>query len=223
MDKNNMIGIVDKFKLRLFSQACYVNDFELVKKNYLSEPEFYNQQLVDGLTCAIDQGNFEIAKFLVEQSPEIVNKTPSLVLNAAREGHTHIVDFLYKNGADIHTDNDILVTAAKFGRLDTVKYLFENGVSITKQNNTALRKSAHYGKLEIVKFLVENGADIHAKNDEAVKFSAKSAYFEQLEYLLQQGGNPDVADKYGSPKVKAWLLDRELSSELKPKSNKPKI
>jgi len=223
MDEKDIVGIMEKFKSNLFSQACYKNDFKSVQNMYLSEPQFYSKEIINGLDCAIDQGNFEIVKFLVEQSPDIVKKTPNLILSAAREGHLNLVEYLHKNGADINTDNEIFVTAAKFGKLDVVQYFFENGVDITKQNNTALRKSAHYNKLEVVKFLVENGANIHAKNDEAVKFSAKSAYFEQLDYLLQQGGNQEIAEKYGSPKVQAWLLDRELSSELKPKINKPKI
>ena len=53
-----------------------------------------------------------------------------------------MVEFLIKNGVDIHTDNDYpLIFSVKINEFDFFKYLVKNGADIHARDDYALRKA----------------------------------------------------------------------------------
>jgi ankyrin repeat protein len=93
------------------------------------------------------------------------------LIEAAKNGHLEVVQFLIRNGADIHADNDLAIRhAARNEHLDVVRYLIENGANIHAHDDWALRYAAMDGHLDVIQYLMENGAD--------------------TSYLLDNEGNP---------------------------------
>ncbi len=73
-------------------------------------------------------------------------------------GNVQGVDYLMKQGANIHVDNDVLLIDASFeGYLEVVKYLIEHGADIHTHNDMAL-KTARDEHPDVVKYLLKHGA-----------------------------------------------------------------
>ncbi len=106
------------------------------------------------------------------------------LIEMARSGDLRIVKYFVESGADIHADNDdVLSVAAWGGHLKVVKYLVENGADIHAEYDAALGIAAGNGHLEVVKYLVENGADIYAVENEAVRRAEEYGHPEVVKYL----------------------------------------
>ena len=95
----------------------------------------------------------------------------TMLMYAAREGHTEIVKFLLDNGAVINIKNrygeTALMYAAKRGYKEIVKFLLDNGAVININDTygeTVLIKATYNAHTEVVKLLVESGADINIKH-----------------------------------------------------------
>jgi hypothetical protein len=222
---DHFLAVVDKFHLTRFLESCHngkLDDVQYMYKNYhyLSKDDIEN-----GMFHAVDGGHLNVLGFLISYCFEPPKTMNHLIVYSAKEGKLDIFEFLHKNGGDIHCNKDVaFIEASRSGHLSVVKYIRENGTSIPATvNNKALQKAAKYNRLEVIKYLLVNEANIESKNHEVVKISAAHSFMEQLEYLLEQGGSKEIAEKYGSPKVQAWLLDQELSLENKKKVKQNKL
>ena len=113
---------------------------------------------------------------------------------AVDTGNLDIVKYLVEHGADIHIVHDFpLRTASEYGYLDIVKYLVEKGANINDVDmfTKPLSLAGENGHLDVIKYLVENGADIRARDDEAIRYV--DAYYggknknEIIDYLVSLG------------------------------------
>ena len=94
-----------------------------------------------------------------------------------QRGYNEIVKAALKNGADIHTWDDLaLRSAADYGHTDTVKLLLDHGADIHADNDHALCLAAFNGRTETVKLLLAYGATITP----------------QIRREVEQRGNPEI-------------------------------
>jgi len=98
-----------------------------------------------------------------------------------------MVMYLVENGADIHVNDDsVLSHACFYGDIDAVKYLISKGANVHAWNNKPLRWACQEGHLEVVKYLTTVGADIHNENNWAIRFSSIGS-IDVVEYLISIG------------------------------------
>jgi len=80
-----------------------------------------------------------------------------LLVTASQKGEFDCVEFLVKNGANVHAwDDSALCWASRNGHLNIVRFLIEKGADVHAQDDEALRWASLYGHLEVVRFLKDN-------------------------------------------------------------------
>ena len=123
-------------------------------------------------------GSLPAVIFFLKEDPNNINKnedndynwTP--MIQASRNGHLKIVQYLLVNGADIDGvnsyGNTALMWATLKGHTSIVEFLLEKGAKINLQsisNRTALHYAVDGNKLDIVKILIHNGANQDLKDE----------------------------------------------------------
>lgn len=123
------------------------------------------------------------------------------LIDAVDCGNVEIVKYLVENGADMENMNNIWGNTAlmKIANAVCVKseicieiaqYLLDKGANInakTRNGWTALMYASDYGYLDMVKFLVKNGADINAITDEGYT-ALNVALDKEVENFLIEAG-----------------------------------
>jgi ankyrin repeat protein len=121
-------------------------------------------------------------------------------MEAAGEGHTHIVQALLAHGADVNAKNKFgctaLMMAAVEGHADIVQALLSQGADVNAKDNdgyTALLAAEQMGHKEIVRMLKKDGA----------KVSGDFPQSDRLDFLdscigrgLQRGDDPDYVKRF---------------------------
>lgn len=132
------------------------------------------------LAWAAKNGNEEMLRYLVENSPAVAVKENDL-LNALRfaleQDNLKIARYLIQNIEQyghrvilIHIPSDILLRAAKKGRLTLVKYLVEEeNMDVNDESYTfsPLYLAAEKGHLDVTKYLLGKNADFHGRMNSA--------------------------------------------------------
>ena len=176
------------------------------------------------LTKAIEKGNLEIVKYLVENGADIKDNDSNTALTvASRNGNLEVVKYLVENGADINDKDNYgdtaLMVASWNGNLEVVKYLVENGADIDENSHgkTALMIASEKDnedkddlekermmrmKIEMMRASLMNGADINAKNYDdwtAGPFRyGELSYYEIIKYLVENGADINIKYNNGS-------------------------
>ena len=169
----------------------------------------------DELHKELNNDNIEKVKQIINQdislleSPNPRGSTPLIVATA--DGHTELVKFFIKKGADINRANDFgntpLHYAAWASDFEAFKYLFDKGANIKAKNSrgqTPLQYSCMGGNFEIMKYCVSKGMDIKAKCDDEsslIHWAAYGGNLEMFKYLESEGLNYNTRDKDGSPPI----------------------
>lgn len=167
----------------------------------------------DELHKEIKNKNTEKIKQIIDKDislleiPNIKGSTPLTV--AASFGHTEIVKYFIKKGANINACNNYgntpLHYAAWASDFDSFKALRENGAILdikNTQGQTPLQYACMGGNLEIFKYCVSNGIDVNAKIDDGSSIMHWAAYggnIEIFKYLESKGIDANIKDKDGSP------------------------
>jgi ankyrin repeat protein len=146
-----------------------------MKKSKISQPN--NPEIFKSLQKAIKAGKTELARRLVNQSPNLVDykeaKLGETALHiAAANNQTAILNFLLKNNAKLNSRNFFRRTplhyAAMQGNLNLAKTLIDAGAdlfAVDLRGNTPLHDAATSGDLETYKYLIKAGAADSAKNN----------------------------------------------------------
>lgn len=94
------------------------------------------------------------------------------LINAARDGHLDVVQYLVEQGADIEAQDmnrsATVIYSALSGHLDVVKCLVEHGADTEVKDwsgSSAPIKATSLRHLPVVKCLVQQGTDIELQND----------------------------------------------------------
>lgn len=169
----------------------------------------------DILQSAIQSGQVELVRVLVEAGADISAFSYSAVQMAAKCGYTSIIKLFIEadssNSAVIK--NIALSLAAEGGHIDTVKFLIEEGADVNatiKNIATPLSKAAQQGHTEIVKLLIEKGADLTSVNrylDSMMSLGMDST----IKILIEAGLDPNKAicgaAIYGSDEILKLLIE----------------
>ena len=137
---------------------------------------------------------------LVDVDEQNMFKDTAAIIQAAKNGHKHTVEFLIKNEANVNISdylgNTALIVACKNGYKDIAELLLKNGANINQTNSegsSALIEACLFNKKDIVKFLIENGAYINliTKNEKmtALLVAVQSGNLEIAELLLINGAD----------------------------------
>ena len=169
----------------------------------------------DELHRELNNDNIEKVKEIINQdislleTPNPRGSTPLIVASA--DGHTELVKFFIKKGADINKANDFgntpLHYAAWASDFEAFKYLFDKGANIKSKNSrgqTPLQYSCMGGNFEIMKYCVSKGMDIKTKCDDETSLIHWAAYggnLEMFKYLESQGLDFNIGDKDGSTPI----------------------
>ncbi|WP_265036680.1 ankyrin repeat domain-containing protein [Wolbachia endosymbiont (group A) of Anomoia purmunda] len=174
----------------------------IIEKYLVDKKDVKNDEGNTPLHLAVEEGNLETVKHLVEKGAGInaVNRygyTPLYI--AAYKGSTDIAVYLVEKGAN--ASDNILHEASN---LDIVRHFIAKGANInaTKENGeTFLHIAAIDGKLEIVQYLVEeknfniNAANI--KGNTVLHHAAHGGCEKTARYLVEKGANVKATNRHG--------------------------
>ena len=177
---------------------------------FLLENGYFLQEgkIIRGLEVACHHGNIGACKILIRY----IKDTPvfdSYIMIALREtvisGHTHIVRYLYKLGADIHCV-DLFHKSVYINQVGTVRFLLRQGVDPNLRKwygDTALHIAASENKIRMIKLLMESDINIFIVN-----FLGNTAFhlatrLETIILFLQNGADLHVPNnKHITPFMK---------------------
>ena len=215
-------------------QACQVNNFDSVQHLILYENipiNITNNQSKTPLHIACEYGNYDIAKFLVDNGADLFildNLQRNPLYYACDRGYLDIVKLTLgqiDNEDDTKTILDpktgdgktILHIACQSKNAELFKYLMENyHLSETKDKykNIPLHIACSSGALDIVKYLIENQqSNIQSTNnigETPLHIAAKRNYYDIVKYLLSKG-----ADKNSHTEQRKLPIDLTESEEIK--------
>lgn len=183
-------------------------------------------------------GNYEIAKYLIEDKKADVNAENeygwTALKYASDEGRLEIVKYLVENGASVDAE---VLTITK--NLEIFEYLLEQGNlninSVGYLGMTALSSaSIEYGNLEMIKYLLEKGADINVKNEDgstALMTASMYGNLEIIKYLIENGADINAKDnddstaliyasKWGNLETVEYLVKNGADINIKDIENK---
>ncbi|EAX94081.1 hypothetical protein TVAG_195430 [Trichomonas vaginalis G3] len=159
----------------VFEKAANENDITTIKTGI---EEKYHEVVFDGLNGFVCPGD-------------------NILLHAAHEGNTKLVQLLIENGANVQCKNDdnqtILHYFANIGNLEgvklAVKYIDVNAKNIL--NETPLHCAVENCHLEVIEYLCKYpGIDLNAKNKYGRTSLANATFTHQMQlvYLLKKYG-----------------------------------
>lgn len=184
-----------------------------------SQKNKINQQLIDA--CRV--GHIETVIDLIEHHGadlHLAKTETCLKFNpqgdnplhvATANGYNDIVDYLIRQGADVHFTNKRYVapihTAVFKGRIDTVKLLLDKGAHIeTKEDegDTPLAWASYTGYSKIVEFLIQQGSNIHNKNNldyTPLHWACYIGHLSVVKILVENGANIFAVNTYDETPV----------------------
>jgi hypothetical protein len=137
-------------------EAIETGNLDQVKKNLPIEQRLRT----DMLGFAVNVGNFDIVKCLVENGCDPRIREDYAFVLAILAGHFKIAKYLIKKGCRPDSrDNYALMLCAEKGYLDFMKFLVKKGANPRALNDAALVRAADMDHLEIITFLIEKGCD----------------------------------------------------------------
>jgi ankyrin repeat protein len=129
----------------------------------------------------------------------------SVLMEAAREGHTEMVLLLVDRKARLNQRNAVgetaLMLAAFKGNLDSVKLLHGRGGELTNPGWTALHYAAFQGQTAVAKYLLENQANVNARAPSGITplmAGARNGHYDVVKLLLTQAADPSLKNDAGA-------------------------
>lgn len=124
---------------------------------------------------------------------------------AARFGEKEIVEFLLRQGIDVHakdkqTQNSALHEAAKYGHVEVIDPLLKHGADINARDSagkTPLALAVLQDKTKVVEALIKKGADINTVNNKGNTPLIHAIETPEIVRLLLEAGATQKIDQLG--------------------------
>lgn len=146
-------------------------------KQYLEEGADPNAQQGKPLNNAVQEDNYEKAKFLLEQG-----SIPNIGNSIKYAKNLNMIKLLVDYGSSINND----VFNSIIDDYDAVEYVLKAGVDPNFEKGLPLRNAAKLGRVDIMKLLVKYGADIAARRYMAIKWGLEWAQKDAVEFLVNK-------------------------------------
>ncbi|KAJ3091964.1 hypothetical protein HK102_012124 [Quaeritorhiza haematococci] len=159
------------------------------------------------LGIAASSGNTDMVALLFETADDDQRKSllacsDELVIAAAKDGHTEIVELFFHNmGRNVDAlRGQILTVAAISGYENVVKFLLKND---TVYQNTTMREEALVAMLssrecrprkKIVLHLLDAGADLHFDNEKPLAEACKRRRLDLVKLFIEKGADANVGN-----------------------------
>ncbi|KAJ3402850.1 hypothetical protein HDV05_008198, partial [Chytridiales sp. JEL 0842] len=160
--------------LSLFKAAAGYGHLNVIKLLYTL---YYPPDPSHSLLTPIDSSSFDLDEFRFDD--------PRFLCDAIREGHLHILEYLWTvcPALSTSTRKNILEEAVNADHIHIVRFLLEKGYWGCTQPSNAIDKAAGRGNLEMLRLLHVNG--VPGCTSEAFDLAAKRGYIHILEYLYE--------------------------------------
>lgn len=214
--------------------AAYVGDKEIF--DYLisqgANPKETDQYGISVFMRAIEGGNMEIVKYLVEECKCDPNEKDreygiTTLMRAATCRRNDVLSYLLDRKSSVKTRDkggrNVLAYAADGRNMDGMEMLVAKGADLNvtdKEGRTLLMKASERGALDMVTYLIKKGAKVKAKTKygkTALIYAAEGGYLDVVGYLLDHGADIKTKNKWGDtvldiktvqPSVKTYLQAR---------------
>ncbi len=210
----------------LLPEACEINCFYLVKflveRLEKKEIKKFKLGLNDALFSACRNGNFGIAKYLLELGSNvnyIYNTGQSILTICFVNGYFRLFKLLIDYGAILDLDflNHPYPCASVNVNIDILKYLTYNGFNIHMNNYRLFREAMKSGNVECMKYLIERGADFNCRGYGAFAQICYDLRIENnlkaMKYCIELGVSKyeiEEAISYSNYLIKSKIEDQKL-------------
>lgn len=182
---------------KCFAKAIKIGNVPLIEKlrkseDYIKTTKGYCKQF---LVLAVDAENIELVN-LLKNDVEKTDYCDSLN-KAIEKGNVEILKILLENGANVNSERPYgtsLHLAARKANLEIMRLLLEKDGDVNavdKENWTPLHEAAKAGHADIVQILLDNGACVNSMTRcgglTALSIAAKHASVKTVELLLNRG------------------------------------
>ncbi len=161
---------------------------------------------------------------LVKNEADITQKTKinsNLLIEAAKNQHLDIVEFLLDKGVPVNEKNELNETAIQFVVADLLRNVnllhnfIEKGADVnsqTENGKTLLYYAVEKGKLEVISYLLDKGADINLldKNGQRPKFSSATV----VKFIIEKGADINAKDNRSDTYLCDALKQNDLELAL---------
>ncbi|KAF7959204.1 hypothetical protein EAE96_002719 [Botrytis aclada] len=180
------------------------------------------------LSFAIEIGNCDIAKLLLDHGAELEDKDLLLALESGNDNMVESLDGYNRashpkiRGMHLRLASDNrgmrLRLAAQLGNVQLIKAFIKKGLALESKDRigqTPLILAAKYGHCEAIKLLLESGAKLQSDDSNSgspLMAATTNGNKDAVELLLQRGANIEVGDWYSKTPLIAAIKngDKEL-------------
>ncbi|AZL89590.1 ankyrin repeat protein [Megavirus baoshan] len=194
--------------------ACKLGNLVQIKKIIESNSKIRNN-ICDVIYSACFNGYLGVVKYLFETySCDNISKD-RCIINALRNSHYELVDYLVSIGAKnslISNNNEDIINLSRDSKnIKTIQLLLNLGININQQNydgNTAFMIACKYANinnnLDTIRFLLNRGADVNITNRFGKNalilagiYVNSGSNIETVELLLNYGSDYAIRDDTG--------------------------
>ncbi|PVZ97362.1 hypothetical protein BB558_006656 [Smittium angustum] len=147
------------------------------------------------LKNAIENGQIDILKYIVEKGTDINAANQECLIIACEKGQIDILKYLIEKGADVHAaSKGCLNSVIENGQIDILKYLIEKGADVHAVDDYYLGIACAKDHLSLVEYLFKNGANIRTDNDYALRWASSKGHINFVKYLIENGADVHAYD-----------------------------
>lgn len=153
------------------------------------------------IVFAAYHGRLNCIAHLLAVTSETVNEKSergrTALMAACQNGHLHVLQLLYEQGADVdavtESGETAIMVASQYGHTEVVRFLLEQGANFQVSDchgSTAAMAASHSGQLKALKLLQDWGADLNAARHDgwtAAFYASLRGNAEVLRYLHDCG------------------------------------